>query len=68
MVKKRTYIHTPILLPFPPASRTTETVLSLTRIISDSELSWVVGSAEEHRVGLEFDFATDNAFLFKLNL
>jgi hypothetical protein len=55
-------------LPFPPASRTTETVLSLTRIISDSELSWVVGSAEEHRVGLEFDFATDNAFLFKLNL
>jgi hypothetical protein len=27
-----------------------------------------VGSAEEHRVGLEFDFATDNAFLFKLNL
>jgi hypothetical protein len=28
----------------------------------------VVGSAAEHRVGLEFDFATDNAFLFKLNL
>jgi hypothetical protein len=65
---KKENIHTPILLPFPPASRTTETVLSLTKIIPDSDLSWVVGSAAEHRVGLEFDFATDNAFLFKLNL